>query len=60
MPKVIIQRLAMSNLQPVKEQWPGVHEDLQKAQTRINQLTTVIEALAAAANIDIKKLLGGI
>lgn len=59
MPSVVIQRLAMKNLAPVKEQWPGVHEDLQAAQTRINQLTTLLETVCAQLNIDIKKVLGG-
>jgi len=59
MPKPVIKRLQLNNIAPVKEQWPGVHEDLQKTQTRINDLTTVIEALAEAAGVDIKKLLGG-
>jgi len=59
MPEVVIKRLTMNNLAPVKEQWPGVHDDLQKTQKRINDLTTVIEALAAATGTDIKKLLGG-
>lgn len=59
MPEPVIKRLQMNNLAPVKEQWPGVHEDLQASQNRINQLTTIIEALAKVAGIDIKKLLGG-
>jgi len=59
MPKIVLKRLQLNNLQPVKEQWPGVHEDLQKQQTRVNDLTTVIEALAEATGVDIKKILGG-
>ncbi len=59
MANVVIKRLQLNNLQPVKEQWPGVHEDLQKTQTRVNDLTTVLEELARLAGVDIKKLLGG-
>jgi hypothetical protein len=58
MPNPIIKRLQLNNIPILKAQYPGVHEDLQKTQTRINQLTTVLEAVAAATNIDIKKLLG--